>query len=127
MTAEKHESFRWTAPRETVVLALAAGKTRKEAAADAKVSETTVYGWLKHPDFAAELDRLSLMVGLASRAERLRIANRVARQMVTDEQVMTTKDLLDWLKFAQSETDGVTLDLSKLAAALGADETSLAD
>lgn len=66
------------------------------------------------------------MIGIASRAERLRIAQRVARQKVNDEGLVSTeKDLLDWLKFAQSETDGIKLDLAKLAA-VSADETSLA-
>lgn len=69
-------------------------------------------------EFSAEVDRLSLMVGIASRAERLRIAKRVIRQMVRDDNyVWTEKDLLDWLKFAQGETDGVKLDMAAIAEA----------
>ncbi len=124
----KSEGFNWTWQREKAVLALAVGKTRIEAAKEARVVESTIYEWLKAPGFTEELDRLSLMVGIASRAERLRIANRVVRQKTeADGKVLTEKDILDWLKFAQSETDGVKLDLAKLAAALGQDETSLAD
>jgi hypothetical protein len=37
------------------------------------------------------------------------------------------KDILEWLKFVQGETDGIKLDLAKLAAALGADAASVAD
>jgi hypothetical protein len=56
-----------------------------------------------------------LMMEAASRAHRLRIVNRVIRQMVKDDEpVPTVKDLLDWLKYAQSETDGVKLDLMAL-------------
>ena len=57
------------------------------------------------------------MVGVASRAERLRLAMRVVKQKVRKEtgEIVTDRDILDWLKFAQSETDGVKLDLSKLA------------
>ena len=120
--------FRWTAAKSAAALALAEGKTRKEAAQEAEVTDRSVYSWLQDPEFSAEVDRLSLMVGIASRAERLRLAQRVIRQRTDDEGALTTKaDLLDWLKFAQSETDGVKLDLAKLAAALGANETPLAD
>ncbi len=67
------------------------------------------------------------MVGIASRAERLRLAMRVVRQRTNDDGLIDTKaDILDWLKFAQSETTGIKLDLSKLAA-LGADDPPVAD
>lgn len=66
--------------------------------------------------FREEVDRLSVMMGIASRAERLRIAKRVVRQRVKDDGLITSdKDLLDWLKFAQSETDGAKLDLTAIA------------
>jgi len=45
--------------------------------------------------------------------------------MVKDDKVIKTdKDLLDWLKFAQGETDGVKVDAAKLLAALGDDPSS---
>lgn len=80
-------------------------------------SERTLWRWKAEPEFDEEVDRLSLMVDIAGRAERLRIARRVIRQKVSDEMVTTDKDLLDWLKFAQSETDGVKLDLLSLLEA----------
>ena len=111
--------FSWTHHREKAALALAEGYTRAEAAEAAGVTERSVYDWLKEPAFAEEVDRLTLMTGISTRAERLRIAMRVARQKVREEtgEIITTKDLLDWIKFAQSETDGVKLDLASLAAA----------
>ena len=51
------------------------------------------------------------MIGIANRAERLRIANRVIREKIRGELVETDKDILDWIKFAQSETDGIKLNL----------------
>ncbi len=57
------------------------------------------------------------MVGIASRAERLRIAHRAVREMTTNGVVQTSKDLLDWMKYIQSETDGTKSELA----------TSLAD
>jgi hypothetical protein len=117
------ESFKWTDKSNRAALALAAGKTRKDAAEDAAISERTLYNWLEVPEFSAEVDRLSLMTEIASRAERLRIAKRVVRQMIKDDQIKTDRDILDWLKFAQSETDGAKLDLAAILAA----QTSLAD
>ena len=119
--------FRWTENATKAALALAEGKTRKEAALEADITERTLYRWLAQPEFAAEVDRLSLMIGISGRAERLRIVMRVVRQMVKDDRtIKTEKDLLDWLKYAQSETDGVKLDILKLAA-VSADETPVAD
>lgn len=120
-------AFRWTDKASKAAIALAEGKTRKDVSKEYAIPERTLYNWLANTEFSAEVDRLSLMVGIAGRAARLRIAQRVVRQLAQDHRVFTEKDLLDWLKFAQSETDGVKLDLAKLAAALGTDETSVAD
>lgn len=81
----------------------------------AGVAERTVYRWQNEPEFTEEVDRLTLMVEIASRAHRLRIANRVIRQFVKEgEAIPTNKDLLEWLKYAQGETDGVKLDMAAL-------------
>ncbi len=107
--------FEWTKNREIAALSLSRGDTQAEAADMAGVSERTIRRWLNEPKFAQEVDRLSLMVEVASRAHRLRIANRVIRQRVKDgEYIVSEKDLLDWLKYAQGETDGVKLDLMRL-------------
>lgn len=107
--------YEWTEKKETAALSLAKGGTQVEAADMAGVTERTVRRWLLVPEFAEEVDRLSLMVEVASRAHRLRLANRVIRQFVKEgEQIVTQKDLLDWLKYAQGETDGVKLDMAAL-------------
>ena len=116
--------FTWNDSREKAAIALSEGRTQKESAERAGVTDRTIREWLSHPDFASEVDRLSLMVGVALRAERLRIVHRVIRQMIKDDgNVPTEKDILDWLKYAQSETNGVKLDL----AALAENAASLAD
>jgi len=112
--AEKQEKFEWTKARSELAILLADGYTIKEAAQKAKVAERTAYRWNSHPDFAMEVDRLSCMIGIASRAERLRIVRRVVRQRFSEELVTTKRDLLDWLKFAAEETDEVKLNLADL-------------
>lgn len=118
--------FEWNEKRTAAAIALAEGRTEQEIADTLELERKTLWNWKQVPEFAAEVDRLSLMVNIAGRAERLRIAMRVARQKVRDDGVDTDKDLLDWLKFAQSETDGVKLDLTKLAAVFAAN-ASMAD
>jgi transcriptional regulator with XRE-family HTH domain len=108
--------FRWTKTTSAAAIALADGETQRAVAKALDISEKTVSRWMHEPTFGAEVDRLTLMMGIASRAERLRIAKRLIRQRVQDEHVESDKDLLDWLKFAQSETDGIKLDLATLAA-----------
>ncbi len=107
-------AFKWTSRREKAALALAHGYTECESAEAAGVTDRTIRRWKSNLEFAAEVDRLSLMVGIAGRAERLRIAMRVIREKVQGEGVDTSKDLLDWLKFAQGETDGIRLDMASV-------------
>lgn len=120
-SVQSMSDFRWSDNASAAAIALADGQTQRAVAKALDISEKTVYRWMKEPEFSAEVDRLTLMMGIASRAERLRIAKRLVRQRVReDEDVESDKDLLDWLKFAQSETDGIKLDLAQLAAFLAA-------
>lgn len=105
---------------------LAEGRTQLDIAAELEITDRVIRKWLANPEFSAEVDRLSLMMGVAGRAERLRIAQRVVREKLKGEVPQTDKDLLEWLKFAQSETDGIKIDFAKLTAALGADDASVA-
>lgn len=119
-------AFTWNEERTKAAFALAEGKTQGESAAEVGVTDRTIRNWLLEPEFAEEVDRLSLMIESASRAQRLRITNRVIRAKLKDDVPETEKDLLDWLKFAQSETDGIKLDLGKLAASFSEDEAPVA-
>lgn len=110
--------FRWTKKATDAAIALANGETREAAAAIAEIGERTLYRWLDEPEFAEEVDRLTFMTGIAAKAERLRMAKRV----IAAFELRTEKDLLDWLKYVQSETNGVKLDLTSLLAAIGKDE-----
>jgi hypothetical protein len=86
------------------------GKASKRLQTPVGVCRKTICNWLCVTAFAAEVDRLSCMIDILSRAERLRMAMRAVRQKVrADGTVDTDKDVLDWLKFAQSETTGIKL------------------
>lgn len=119
-------AFVWNEKTSESAMLLAQGYTNREVSEKVGVAERTLYRWQTDINFSAEVDRLSLMLGVAARAERLRMAQRVARQKSLGGIIETEKDLLDWLKFAQSETDGIKLDLAALASAFGDDATPLA-
>lgn len=103
---------------------LAQGYNQREASEQTGISQRTVRRWYSKLEFAMEVDRLTLLTGISTRAERMRIVMQVVRQRVLEaegnEFVLSKKDILEWLKFAQSETDGAKLDLSAVFAALGA-------
>ena len=103
-------AFQWTTKAQNTAFALADGYTREEAAAMAGIGERTLYRWLLLPEFSEEVDRFVFLTGIARKAERLKITKRIARNLGD----RTEKDLLDWLKFARSETDGAKLDLTGL-------------
>ncbi len=55
--------------------------------------------------FKEEVRVLATTIGLASKAERLKLINRAVRQqIVMDGKIVTSKDVLDWLKLAKDET-----------------------
>lgn len=112
--------FKWDKKKIEVSLGLAEGKTVKETAENTATGERTIYNWKLDPEFSAEVDRLTLMMGIASKAERLRMVKKLVRQrMDEDGNIQSEKDVLDWLKFAQSETDELKLGLAALAKASG--------
>lgn len=108
-------AFEWNEKRDLAALLLSQGFTQLQVAEKTGISQRTIRRWEADTEFSAEVDRLSLMVDIAGRAQRLRLAMRAVRQKIGDGgKLETDKDLLDWLKFAQSETDGVKLDLAAL-------------
>jgi hypothetical protein len=114
MNVPRESRFKWDKQKQDAAILLAQGYLIKETAAAVGKSTKTIDRWKQDDNFSAEIDRLSLMMGIASRAERLRIAKRVVRQKTQGELILTDKDLLDWMKYAQSETDGVKLDLTSI-------------
>ena len=106
--------FHWSSKRQKAALALAEGQSQQAVAEAIGVCRKTICNWLCVTAFAAEVDRLSCMIDISSRAERLRMAMRAVRQCVRDDGTIETgRDVLDWLKYAQSETTGIKLGFSK--------------
>jgi len=106
-------AFKWNKKKSKVAILLADGFTIADIAIKTGVVERTIYRWKNDIDFQSEIDRLSLMVGIASKGERLRLAKKIIRELIS-KQRPTQKDLLEWVKYAQSETDGIKLDLATL-------------
>ena len=85
--------FHWSSKRQKAALALAEGQSQQAVAEAIGVCRKTICNWLCVTEFLAEVDRLSCMIDVASRAERLRIAMRVVRQKVSaDGTPETEKD-----------------------------------
>lgn len=115
-------TFQWNEKSEKAAISLANGDTQQQAADIAGVSDRTIRRWLEDAEFSEEVDRLTFLTGVAHKAERLRLAKRAINQLG----IRTEKDLLDWLKYMQSETDGIKLDFTELLAAVTTDGDKVA-
>ena len=116
--------FKWTPRKEKAALRLAQGYSQADTSEHVGVTQRTVERWCANLDFSMEVDRLSLMVGVASASERLRIIQQVIRQKVSQEGVETRRDILDWLKFAREETGSADAALASLFAAMESQASS---
>jgi hypothetical protein len=116
--------FQWTPSRVRAAELLSEGQTNKQVGDAVEVTERTIYNWKLETVFSTEVDRLTLTRDVASRAERVRIARRMLLKKVASgaiEDLESSKDPLDILKFIQSETNGAICsvpELEQLAAIL---------
>lgn len=110
--------FEWTEQRVLAAELLAEGCLQKEVAAQCGVDPHTIYNWRQEAAFEEEVNRLTMMRGLAIRAERTRVAKRAIKRMIDEEtgDIKTSKDILDWLKYMQSETNGAIFSIPELTA-----------
>lgn len=120
--------FQWTEKRSRVAILLAQGHTIRETSEQTGYSTRTIDRYKANPEFAAEVDRLSLMYGLSSKAERLRLIQRAARQFVHDDGSLDTggDTLLDYLREARMTIDGTRLNIVSELAAISKETGSLA-
>ena len=116
--------MKWTKKKNAFVEMAAEGEKIVDIARKLNMSIHTAYHWNEDPLIREEIDRLSLMSGIASKAERMRIAKKAARQKMLGDHVRTKKDLLDWLKFASKEMEGervhVHLNIADVISSLDA-------
>lgn len=114
--------WKWTKRKNEACAMLAAGHTIKETAEKIKVDERTIYRWKNVPEFYRELNDLTLTTGLALKGERLRLAKRIVAEIQGEakrnNEPVTRKDILDWLKYAAEETDGLKLGIADLLTEL---------
>jgi hypothetical protein len=109
----------WDETRSKAAGLLALGYPKTYVASEVGVHRNTITAWADDPEFAEEVDRLTMMTGAANRSERIRLAMRVIRSRMDEQGIpQSEKDVLEWLKFAQSETHGARLDFGKLAELL---------
>lgn len=113
-TSQISDTWQWDDRKSLAARLLGEGHTIVEVARILRLNRKTIDRWLDRVEFAQEVDRLSCMVDVAGRAFRLRVAMRAIRKKIKGSQVRTRADVLNWLKYAQSETDGIKLDLTSL-------------
>jgi len=108
----------WTEELSRAAVMLAEGYPLQTVADEVGVQRTTIWRWRQHPEFAMEVDKLTLMYGLASKAERMRLINQAAKQMVSEEKIdLSGVTFLDLIKEARMQTEGIKLDvLTQLTA-----------
>ena len=91
--------------QEKAIISLGGGDKPEKAADIAGVSERTIYRWLENPEFKAMVDEITVKSELATVGGRLRVAYRVAQGRMLNSIPKSDKDLLDWLKYIQTEME----------------------
>lgn len=103
--------FKWSPRKNEAAVLFAEGYTVEEVSHKTGQSERQLYRWRADITFSTEVDRMALDVGIAKRSERLKIAQRIVRQKLLGE-IPSDRDLLEWLKYSQGETDGIKQSLN---------------
>lgn len=102
----------WTEERAKACCMLAEGKSIAGVAKEIGCSTDTIDNWRGAPEFASEVDRLTLMTGIALPAHRMRIIKAAIDQRIAEDgTVLSKKDILEWMKLANEEMEGVRTTL----------------
>lgn len=113
--------FQWDNQRQEAAVQLAAGYTRAEVARSVGICERQLYRWLKHSEFAGEVDRLTFLSGPVVKAERVRMIKRLIRENLTEDGVLQSKkDVFDWIKLLKEEVS--SLEFAAIMAQLLGEE-----
>jgi len=112
---DKDGNLIWTHQMGKAAVLLAQGYTNAEVARDEEVdvNRSTITRWRRYEEFEAEVDRLSLMYGLASKPARMRLIQQAARQFIDNEGKIDVSgfNLLDLLKEARMQMEGVQIGI----------------
>ena len=104
--------FKWTEDKAKACVALATGKSNAGAARIVGCHVSTIEAWRSIPEFSAEVDRVTLMTGLALPAHRVRLAKQfIDQQIAEDGTIRSKRDILDWLRFIDDTMEGVKATL----------------
>jgi hypothetical protein len=98
---------------------LAQGSTYVEVEKETGINQSSLAYLMKDADFSKEVDTLSMMYGMASKAERVRMITKMAKQFIKEDgnYDISGFTLLDLLKEARMQTEGINLNvLSQLTA-----------
>lgn len=118
--------FLWDDRRDRAATMLAQGYQKKEICEVVEIDYSTLWRWEQEDQFNEEVDRLSLMYGVASKAHRTRLLNQAIRQKInkkTGEIDLAGVSFLDLLKEARMQTEGIKLDILSTLIPAFAEET----
>ena len=105
--------FEWTQKRSDAAIMLATGKKKTEIIEELGIGRTTLFRWTNNPEFSLEVDKLTLMHGLASKAYRMRMIQEAADDFKKTDGSwdVTGFSLLDLIKEARMQMEGVNLNI----------------
>lgn len=113
------KNIKWDERQVAAAIMLAEGHPKVEIYEKLGIERSTLWRWEQNEEFATEVDKLSLMYGLASKAKRMREINRIALMFdrALTHPINEGYTYLDLLKEARMQSEGVRLDiLSTLTA-----------
>lgn len=121
--------FEWDDTRDRAAIMLAEARPKKEIYEELGINRGTLYLWEKNEEFSREVDRLSLMYGVASKAHRQRLINKAIQQYIDENGKidLTGVTFLDLLKEARMQTEGLRLDIFNQIAAINEETGSVVD
>jgi len=96
--------YNLTDQQEHAAFCIASGMTRRDTATECGCGEATIYRWLRDEQFAAEVDRLTFLTGVAVKAERVRAMKKLIRSRMDEDGIFDSKrDVFDWIKLLREE------------------------
>jgi hypothetical protein len=104
----KKTVFNWNETKIKAVESIAKGESQQHIAESLGLSERTLRRWSQNPEFKLKVDTIILDMETFTKNERMKIANAAVRQILKKgmSDNVSTKDLLDWLRYAREECEG---------------------